>query len=126
MEKRQFKLSESHVKKITLQLIMGVQYLHSFGIIHRDLKLENIVMSNDSDNACPKLADFGLASILGPSETASESYGTVGYASPEVLKKESYSFSCDTWSLGCILYAMISGHLPFASRNDQEVRRQTI
>ena len=64
--------------------------MHSLGIVHRDLKLENIMMSSDSDDACAKIADFGLATLLGPSQTASESYGTLGYTAPEVLKKEQY------------------------------------
>ena len=49
---------------------MGVQYLHEFGIVHRDLKLENIMMSDGTDNATPKIVDFGLAKIIGPSNTA--------------------------------------------------------
>ena len=66
---------------------MGVKYLHGFGIVHRDLKLENIMMSDDTDNAVPKIVDFGLSKIIGPSNTASEPFGTLGYISPEVLKK---------------------------------------
>lgn len=49
---------------------MGVQYLHEFGIVHRDLKLENIMMSDSSDGAVPQIVDFGLAKIIGPSNTA--------------------------------------------------------
>jgi serine/threonine protein kinase len=73
--------------------------------VHRDIKLENIMMNNSSDSAVPKLVDFGRAKIIGPSEKADEPFGTLGYVAPEVLKKEPYSFSCDLWSLGCIIYA---------------------
>ena len=81
--------------------------------MHRDLKLENIMMSNSTDRAVPKLVDFGLAKIIGPSEKSNEPFGTLGYVAPEVLKKDPYSFSCDIWSLGCICYALLSGSLPF-------------
>ena len=66
---------------------MGTKYLHGFGIVHRDLKLENIMMSDDTENAVPKIVDFGLSKIIGPSNTSSEPFGTLGYISPEVLKK---------------------------------------
>ncbi len=93
--------------------MQAVQYLHSYGILHRDLKLENIMMTDNSEKSVPKLVDFGLAKIIGPSEKSDEPFGTLGYVAPEVLKKEPYSFSCDMWSLGCICYALLSGSLPF-------------
>ena len=49
---------------------MGVKYLHNFGIVHRDLKLENIMMGDTTDDAIPKIVDFGLSKIIGPSNTA--------------------------------------------------------
>ena len=61
----------------------------------------------------PRLADFGLSKILGPSEKTIGTAGTLGYMAPEILRKESYSFGCDLWSLGCIIYVMTSGYLPF-------------
>ena len=80
--------------------------------MHRDLKLENIMMADNSEISVPKLVDFGLAKILGPTEQSDEPFGTLGYVAPEVLKKEPYSFSCDMWSLGSICYALLSGSLP--------------
>jgi len=61
--------------------------LHSYGIVHRDLKLENVMMSDTSEISVPKLVDFGLAKIIGPSEKSQEPFGTLGYIAPEVLKK---------------------------------------
>ena len=122
IQKRSFSLSEQRVQEITYQICMGVKYLHGFGIVHRDLKLENIMMSDQTDHAMPKIVDFGLAKIIGPSNTASEPFGTLGYVAPEVLLKQPYTFSCDVWSLGCIVYALLSGSLPF----DHEQPKQTI
>jgi len=94
--------------------------------VHRDLKLENIMMTDDSNTASPKLVDFGLAKIIGPSETAVEPFGTLGYVAPEVLKKEPYTTSCDLWSIGCIIYALISGSLPFDHESNKETIRMTL
>ena len=84
---RQFRITEARARDIMLQIIDAVKYLHSYGIIHRDIKLENIMMSDNSDKASPNLVDFGLAKILGPSETTTEPFGTLGYVAPEVLNK---------------------------------------
>jgi serine/threonine protein kinase len=96
------------VKEITFGIAKGIQFLHNRGIIHRDLKLENIMMTDKTKFAVPKIIDFGLAKILSKSETSSDPFGTIGYVSPEILKSEPYSFPCDLWSLGCLLYAMIT------------------
>lgn len=61
----------------------------------------------------PKIVDFGLAKMIGPSEKAEEPFGTLGYVAPEILLKKPYSFPCDLWSFGCILYALICSSLPF-------------
>ena len=126
LQKRNFCLSEELVKTQLIQLILAVKYLHSFGIVHRDLKLENIMMDSKSDDATPKLVDFGLSKIIGPNQTANEPFGTVGYVAPEVLRRQQYAFSCDVWSLGCIVYALIAGSLPFDSDNERETKRMTM
>jgi serine/threonine protein kinase len=87
--------------------------MHSYGIMHRDLKLENIMMTDTTEKSVPKLVDFGLSKITGPMETANDPFGTVGYAAPEILLKKQYDKSVDIWSLGVITYALISGFLPF-------------
>ena len=71
------------------------------------------MMSDNTDEAVPKLVDFGLAKIIGPSERSTEPFGTLGYVAPEVLSKQPYSYTCDLWSIGCITYALLSGSLPF-------------
>ena len=91
IQKRGFSLPERRVQDLMYQIALGVKYMHEFGIVHRDLKLENIMMSDSSENAVPKIVDFGLAKIIGPSNTASEPFGTLGYVAPEVLKKQPYT-----------------------------------
>ena len=87
--------------------------MQNFGVIHRDLKLENVMMSDFSEAAVPRLIDFGLTMILGPTDRTSEPFGTLGYVAPEVLMKQQYHFSCDHWSFGCLIYGLLSGSLPF-------------
>ena len=95
------------------QIMLALNHMHAKKILHRDLKLENIMMTDDTDQAKPKIIDFGLARIIAPTQRSDEPFGTLGYVAPEVLKKEPYNFSCDVWSIGCIAYALLSGSLPF-------------
>ena len=84
------------------------------------------MMSDSSDSAVPKIVDFGLAKIIGPGATATEPFGTLGYVAPEVLLKKPYTFSCDVWSFGCCLYALLSGSLPFDHESQKETIRMTV
>ena len=126
MTKRSFQIGENRIKEITKGVAEALKYLHKYGIMHRDIKLENIMMSDNTDTAVVKVADFGLAKMIGSKEKTDEPYGTLGYAAPEVLQKDPYSFSCDLWSLGCIIYAMFSGSLPFDSDSGEEVISMTL
>lgn len=126
LQHRNFKLGESRAREVAMQIGKAVAYLHNYGIVHRDLKLENIMMSDNSEKSIPKLVDFGLSKIIGPSEMTTEPFGTLGYVAPEVIKKQPYTFSCDIWSLGCILHSLISGVLPFDDENNSEIAKMTI
>ena len=115
LTEREFKLSENRVREISFQLAQGLKYLHSFGIVHRNLTLENIMMTDTTEASVPKLVDFGLSKMIGPQEKADEPFGTLGYVAPEILAKKPYNLSCDIWSLGCIIYAMVCSSLPYDS-----------
>lgn len=120
-----FDLGEERVCTLTYQIAQGLQYMHSYGIVHRDLKLENIMMTDQTKSSVPKLVDFGLSKMIGPSETATEPFGTLGYVAPEILSKKPYGFSCDLYSMGCIVYALLSGSLPFDNESQEETIRMT-
>lgn len=95
--------------------------MHSYSVVHRDIKLQNVMMSDDTDKAIPKLVDFGFAKIIGPSDLLNEHYGSHGYTAPEILLKKSYRLEPDIWSLGVLLYSVYAGALPFASYDRKEM-----
>jgi len=105
---------EPLVRVILTQLIEGVRVLHRENIIHRDLKPENVLMVHtDPENIEIKVADFGLATFFQEDVPLVKNCGTTGYTAPEVLSKQPYGKSCDFWSIGVIMYAMLHGYLPF-------------
>lgn len=72
-----FRVPEERASKIIHKICCAVYYLHSYGIIHRDLKLDNILMTDDTDNADVRLSDFGLSKIIGPREKCFDSVGSL-------------------------------------------------
>lgn len=84
------------------------------------------MMSDSTDQAVPKIVDFGLAKMIGPNEKADEPFGTLGYVAPEILSKKPYTQSCDLFSFGCLLYALLTGSLPFDNDSDREQCRMIL
>jgi len=91
--------------------LLALKYMHSHGIVHRDMKLENILYDTKSSNHL-KLIDFGFSKFLDSNHRLHTSCGTLAYIAPEVLRK-SYTSQCDLWSLGVVTFILLSGHMPF-------------
>jgi calcium-dependent protein kinase len=103
-----------------MKLLMAINHCHSWGVIHRDIKPENIMYDKDGEI---KLIDFGLSRIIEEqkSRKALHTYcGTLAYMAPEVLSG-TYNKECDIWSLGVLLYVLVSGYLPFQGQNRNKI-----
>ena len=115
------KLSEIMAKNIFRQLIETIKYLHSIGIVHRDIKPDNILL--ELDNTI-KLCDFGVSKEVKEGQLLTDSCGTPAFVAPEVLKDSPYNpYMTDVWSSGVVLYAMITGFFPFRGVNETELHR---
>ena len=105
------KFDENRSRFYAIELILGLEFLHKNNMIYRDLKPENILMDSEGHL---KISDFGLSKILeNPDEKAYTLCGTPQYLAPEILKNKGYDKSVDWWSLGCFIYEMLTGFLPF-------------
>ena len=123
--KKRRKLSEKISKFIFKQIILGIKHIHSKNIVHRDIKLENILI--DLNNRV-KICDFGIGVILeSKDELLYDQCGTPMYMAPEILlssKKKGYKgFPVDVWSSGIALYIMLSGTLPFNIKKKEKIEK---
>ena len=120
------KLSESHARSIVSQIANGIKDIHAADIAHRDLKHLNIFLSDRSDSPKVKIADFGLSAKLNDGEQIRKMAGTIGFMAPEVVQDNYSDTKVDIWSLGVILYALISSRVPFSGKNREETAKNII
>ncbi|KAA0198531.1 Calcium/calmodulin-dependent protein kinase type II subunit beta [Fasciolopsis buskii] len=144
--------SESSAKDCIYRVLKAVAYIHDQGVIHRDLKPENLLLTSREIGAEIKVADFGLALrvsddlphwnartdhinaydflfLLPPSPSKSTFQGLAGtlpYMAPEMIKGVAYTKAVDMWSIGVILYLLLSGHPPFWDNNDSVLEAKIV
>lgn len=110
--------TESQSKFITSCILLSLEHLHSNGIVHRDMKPENILLDN---NGYCYLTDFGIAKQINDLSSKSAS-GTLGYIAPEVLYKQEQSYTIDYFALGVMCYEMMNGYRPYNGKNRKELK----
>ena len=125
-KKKKFNFSERQATNIMNQIASGIKYLHQYGIVHRDLKPDNIMITQQNEYGVLKIMDFGLSKIVSPNERMVDGYGTLSYVAPEVLLRTPYNKEVDIWSMGVILFYMLSGRLPFRGKQEQEVAEKIV
>jgi len=120
LETKNFQITESTAKSLTRDIAKGLAYLHSYGIVHRDIKLENILLDTSGPEIKAKIIDYGLSCFLGPGQKTAEPVGTLKYVAPEIISHMQYREKVDCWSLGVIIFILLIGTVPFYGKNEQE------
>jgi calcium-dependent protein kinase len=111
-EQPDYHYTEAECARLVKQMLSAVRYLHSKGIIHRDLKLENFLFSSTAQDSELKMIDFGLSKHFRYGEVQHEAVGTPYTVAPEVIRG-SYDERCDIWAIGVISFLLLSGDPPF-------------
>ena len=114
-------LSEAEASRLIRQILAAIAYMHECGVMHRDIKLENILLAEKpkGSKTTLKLIDFGLAKSTRDCEHAKTFFGTVGYIAPEMLTKK-YTNAIDLWAAGVLTYILLCGVFPF----EDDVRKR--
>merc|ERR1719502_2532434 len=124
-------LKEDEARPYFKQLMESVAYMHSMGVVHRDLKLENVLLKDDKCKVC----DFGLAHVFEPDAAGGintsvmlrEVCGSKSYCAPEVLEGRGYvGFPTDVWSCGICLFAMLAGFFPLDEASGADWRFERV
>lgn len=111
-------LSEKKVLQIFTQIILGLDYIHSQNILHRDIKTANVFLFK---KGLVKLGDFGISRQVGEDESAKTMIGTPYFMCPELLKGQRYSFPADVWAAGCVLFEMLTHKHAFTGTSREEL-----
>ncbi len=122
------------IKRVIGGILKGLGYLHQHGVVHRDIKPQNLLVNKEPDGTwVSKIADFGLAKKLSEQkELSSQLLGTMEYMAPEQFNPEKYGIrgilgtNIDLWGLGVILFETFTGELPFGSRTDGDSHEQVM
>jgi p70 ribosomal S6 kinase len=121
--RKEVMLSERWVIFYGAETLAAIGALHSAGIIHRDLKPENILLDSEGHVV---LTDFGFSKVLAEGERTRSFCGTFEYMAPETISEASHSFEADYWSLGILLYDLLTGRPPFRGASEEAMRNKVM
>jgi serine/threonine protein kinase len=111
---------------ICRSILRSLKFISERNVVHRDIKLQNILFRSSNDFRSLKLVDFGLSRILGENEQVRDFCGSVGYIAPEIYSGKSYRFEVDMFAFGVLLFRLLSAERPFPNANSQILRRHTL
>lgn len=113
--------AEEVARRFLTQIAAGLCVLHRENVLHRDLKPQNILLSDGTDSPMLKIADFGFARALQPQDMAATVCGSPLYMAPEILRHEPYDARADLWSVGAIMFEVLMGKTPFSGVNPMQL-----
>ncbi|KAI4341850.1 hypothetical protein MLD38_026524 [Melastoma candidum] len=123
---RHGRVPEEIAKHFMQQLAMGLKVLRDNNLIHRDLKPQNLLLSTSEDRSILKIADFGFARSLQPKGLAETLCGSPLYMAPEIMQLQKYDAKADLWSVGAILYQLVTGRTPFNGNNQIQLLQNIV
>uniref|UniRef100_A0A6V7QT91 Protein kinase domain-containing protein n=1 Tax=Ananas comosus var. bracteatus TaxID=296719 RepID=A0A6V7QT91_ANACO len=123
---RHGRVSEAIAKHFLQQLASGLQVLCKHNVVHRDLKPQNLLLLTKEEKPVLKIADFGFARSLQPCGLAETLCGTPLYMAPEVMQVQKYDAKADLWSVGIILFQLVTGQAPFNGSNQIQLLQNIV
>jgi len=114
------RFSEKDAVDTAWQMLLALNYIHTQGVVHRDIKLENFLYESEGARHL-KLIDFGFSKLWTPNTKLRLSCGTLSYVAPEVLG-QSYGSKCDMWSLGVTVFILLFGYMPFSGAEEHQIK----
>lgn len=117
------RFDDATAKRLFAQICDGIGYCHSLRVVHRDIKLDNVLLDR---HGCVKIIDFGFAVAIPQGQKLKIFCGTPSYIAPEIISGQPYAFPGDVWALGVLLYVMLAGRFPFKASTQRELYRRIV
>ena len=118
--------SEEDARELSIKMLKAMAYCHAHKIAHCDMKPKNLLLMSEDNDSYIKLADFGFAARCYTHKCLTKQCGTPFFVSPEILMRQPYDQQSDLWSVGCIIFLLLSGNLPFMGRSQKELFRKIV
>jgi calcium/calmodulin-dependent protein kinase I len=117
---------EADARDLVIKMLKAMSYCHNHKIAHCDMKPKNLLLMSEDNDSFIKLADFGFAARCNEPKSLTKQCGTPFFVSPEILMRQPYDEQSDMWSVGCIVFLLLSGNLPFMGRSQKELFRKIV
>mmetsp|Transcript_33716 Transcript_33716/g.81754 ORF Transcript_33716/g.81754 Transcript_33716/m.81754 type:complete len:511 (-) Transcript_33716:990-2522(-) len=118
--------SEADARDLTVKMLKFMAFCHAHNIAHCDMKPKNLLLMSEDNDSYIKLADFGFAARCHAPKSLTKQCGTPFFVSPEILMRQPYDQQSDMWSVGCIIFLLLSGNLPFMGRSQKELFKKIV